>query len=381
MVGEYRVIDSDMHLFEPYDLWQKRMPDEFKSQAPVLDEGPGGILRVPGIKIGDLSIPEKAQTTISKPLDDLQKVHWGKGSFYDDALSRDFDAESTIEAMDIENVDIGVMYATHGRQVLAHDDIEPRVAQAIARAYNEWCAEFCSYDPERMRFAALVPFQDPNLAAEEIERAATENGAIAIMASPTPVSGHQVHDLDFAVVWETCERLNVAVGFHPTGVSSLRELFFRRFYGHPNAQAVGASIRNPVELMSAFSSMTLGGVLDRHRGLRVAFLEGTCGWLPWLLWRLDDMHEKYAQRAEVPVPRKPSESFGVQGYVAADMDEDDLWRTVAAIGDTNLVISTDYPHWDGPFPDGFKDFMKLENLTEQNRHRILGENCARLYDL
>ena len=33
------------------------------------------------------------------------------------------------------------------------------------------------------------------------------------------------------------------------------------------------------ELMGAIASMTAGGVLDRHPGLRCAFLEGTAGWL------------------------------------------------------------------------------------------------------
>ena len=33
--------------------------------------------------------------------------------------------------------------------------------------------------------------------------------------------------------------------------------------------------------MMAFGSMAAGGVLERHPGLRCAFLEGTCGWLPW----------------------------------------------------------------------------------------------------
>src|SRR5947209_17098324 len=34
--------------------------------------------------------------------------------------------------------------------------------------------------------------------------------------------------------------------------------------------------------------ISAGGVLERFPELRVAFLEGNCGWLPWWLHRLDD---------------------------------------------------------------------------------------------
>ena len=46
-----------------------------------------------------------------------------------------------------------------------------------------------------------------------------------------------------------------------------------------------------MELMLAFASFAAGGVLERHPRLRCAFLEGTCGWLPWWLWRLDEAWE------------------------------------------------------------------------------------------
>ena len=34
-----------------------------------------------------------------------------------------------------------------------------------------------------------------------------------------------------------------------------------------------------------------GGVLERFPRLKVAFLEGNCSWLPWVLYRLDERWE------------------------------------------------------------------------------------------
>jgi len=62
------------------------------------------------------------------------------------------------------------------------------------------------------------------------------------------------------------EELDVPIGFHPTGNTSLKDDAGRRFVGHANFQPIAHAIRNPVELMGAIASMTTGGILERHPG-------------------------------------------------------------------------------------------------------------------
>ena len=38
--------------------------------------------------------------------------------------------------MDIEGIDVAVMYGTRGRQILCHDDLAPDYAAALAHAAN-----------------------------------------------------------------------------------------------------------------------------------------------------------------------------------------------------------------------------------------------------
>src|SRR5204862_7480249 len=103
------------------------------------------------------------------------------------------------------------------------------------------------------------------------------------------------------------EELEVPVGFHPTGQASLRDDIARRYLDHPNGRVIGAAARNPVELMLAFASLAAGGVLERHPHMRCAFLEGTCGLLPWWLWGLDEAWEEFGPGPEVPIGERPSE--------------------------------------------------------------------------
>ena len=140
------------------------------------------------------------------------------------------------------------------------------------------------------------------------------------------------------------------VGFHPTGQSSLRDDIARRYVDQPNGRVIGVAGRNPVELMYAFASMAAGGVLERHPRLRCAFLEGTCGWLPWWLWRLDEAWEKFGPGSEVQISQLPSQYFHRQCYIATDADEKVLQQVVEAVGDDNIVVSTDYPHSDWLVP-------------------------------
>ena len=177
-----------------------------------------------------------------------------------------------------------------------------------------------------------------------------ELGAVAVIGNPNPINGRHIHDPAFEPLWDAIEELGVPVGFHPTGQSSLRDDIARRYVDTPNGRVIGAAGRNPIELMMAFASMAAGGVLERHPRLRCAFLEGTCGWLPWWLWRLDEAWEKFGPGSEVQISKLPSEYFFRQCYVATDADEKVLRQVVEAVGDDNIVVSTDYPHSDGLFP-------------------------------
>ena len=282
--------------------------------------------------------------------------------------------------MDIEGIDVAVMYGTRGRQVLSHDILLPDYAAALARAYNNWTHDYCAHNPMRLKFAGQVAMHDIPSAIAEARRCVTELGAVAIIGTPNPVNGQHLHDEACEPLWAEIERLGVPVGFHPTGETSLRDDAGRRYVGHANFHPIAHAIRNPVELMGAIASMTTGGVLERHPGLRCAFLEGTAGWLYWWLWRLDDQWEKYGPGCERQLTLPPSEYFKRQCYLALDADEEPAVDVVEKLGADYFVVSTDYPHADGAFPEAMKEFLAL-SLDDAARRKILWDNCARLYNI
>jgi predicted TIM-barrel fold metal-dependent hydrolase len=111
------------------------------------------------------------------------------------------------------------MYGTRGRQILCHDDLAPDYAAALARAYNNWAADYCKSDPRRLKFAAQIAMHDVASAVAEARRCVGELGAVAVVGTPNPVNGQHLHDEVCEPLWHELEQLNVPIGFHPTGTT------------------------------------------------------------------------------------------------------------------------------------------------------------------
>ena len=382
MKNGFKVLDSDLHTMEPDGLWEQYLEEPFKRFAPRFLRGTDTAPNQPVIKIGELEIGEMSRRPRTAVVGkDLQRRAFARHPHYEVAHARGYDAESHVQAMDIEGIDVAILYGTRGRQVLMHDELDPDVAAALARAHNSWTHDYCQHDPRRLKFAAQLAFHNVPAAVKEARRAVRELGAVAVIGNPNPVAGRHVHDPELEPLWAAIEELGVPVGFHPTGQSSLRDDLARRYLDTPNGRVIGVAGRNPVELMMAFGSLAAGGVLERHPGLRCAFLEGTCGYLPWWLWRLDEAWEKFGPGSEVQISQLPSQYFFRQCYIATDADEKPLRQVIEAIGDDSIVVSTDYPHSDGLFPTAIEEFSRLEGVSDKSKTKILWDNCARLYNL
>jgi predicted TIM-barrel fold metal-dependent hydrolase len=136
----------------------------------------------------------------------------------------------------------------------------------------------------------------------------------------------------------------------------------------------------PVEQMLALGSICGGGVLARHPGLRVAFLEANCSWLPWLLWRLDEGWELEGDVWAPELKMAPSEYFKKQCFVSVEPDEESLKYVIDYMGSNRIVLSTDYPHGDSKYPHAVESFLKL-SITDEDKRKILWDNCASYYAL
>jgi predicted TIM-barrel fold metal-dependent hydrolase len=134
--------------------------------------------------------------------------------------------------------------------------------------------------------------------------------------------------------------------------------------------------------MTAMTAMVSGGVFDRHPRLRVAFLEAGVGWVPYFI---DRMHEHFEKRGDwIPNgwqrdPRNYLEAGNI--WVSCEPEEPILPGVIDVLGDAFILYASDYPHWDGDWPESTKHLRSRSDISDQARLRIGGENAIRFYGL
>ena len=369
MKNGLRAFDSDMHVYDAANLYEKYMNPKWGERIPRGQRN-GRHGRVEFRLGGGTKL-----RAITDVIDHGQKQVADR---YDFAVARDYDAASQVQAMDMEGLDVAVLFRTS--PLHCDETLEPAYANDLCGAWNSWIADFCKEDPRRLKASALITLHDVDLAIEEVRRAVIKLGVSALSLCPEPINGMYIHDRCYDPLWAEVEKQGVALCFHPPARPK-QDQVANRLFGHPNASIVALALRNPVELILAISQFCAGGVLEKFPRLRVAFLEGNCAWLPWLLYRLDERAKLHGPLADVPLSKRPSEYFLKQCFISVDPDEYLAGDVIRRIGDENIVISTDYPHIDAHFPHALDEFFEIPDLSGDSRRKILWDNCARLYNL
>jgi predicted TIM-barrel fold metal-dependent hydrolase len=165
--GHY-VIDADGHGGEPLG-WRRRiaprhharMRDYVAIMKAHYADLPGG-----GMKID-------AASTAPREEDDFELGTPMRAGMYDPA--------ARLADMDLEGIDVAVLYPPGSGEEWAMGDVE--FAGALCRTLNDARAEFASENPERLKLVAKLPMIEPKLAAEELERCVSEHGFVGLVTA------------------------------------------------------------------------------------------------------------------------------------------------------------------------------------------------------
>jgi len=283
-------------------------------------------------------------------------------------------AQQHLADMDQDGIDVGVLYPTAGLGIglIAEDEY----ASALAAAYNTWLHEFCQANPARLKGVALLAPQDLDASVREINRVVTELGHVAVML-PThiplrPDWGHRYWDPLYA----EAERLNIGVGFHHKSVHA--ELTGQRFHNFITVHTVG----HPVEQMMSLTSVIAGGVVERFPRLRLAFLEGGVGWVPFWMDRMDEEVEKRGAVEAPYLTMRPSEYIkSGRIYFGVECEEHTIPDGVRWGLEDTLLYSSDYPHWDGDWPHTVSAVRERTDISDEVKRKMLHDNALRFYNL
>jgi predicted TIM-barrel fold metal-dependent hydrolase len=116
--------------------------------------------------------------------------------------------------------------------------------------------------------------------------------------------------------------------------------------------------------------------------LKLIWIESGLAWVPFLMQRLDN--EYMMRSSDAPLlKRKPSDYMREMFYTSQPMEMVDNLEALEVTfkminAKTQLLYSSDYPHWDMDLPMTIYD---LPFLDEQAKRDILGGNAQRLFKL
>ena len=88
-------------------------------------------------------------------------------------------------AMDIEGIDVAVMYGPRGRQILCHDELAPVTPRHLPEPIT-WAHDYCKTDSRRLKFAAQIAMHDVSTAVAEVRHCVSELRVHDIIGYATP---------------------------------------------------------------------------------------------------------------------------------------------------------------------------------------------------
>lgn len=272
-----------------------------------------------------------------------------------------WDLETRRADMAADGVDVQVVSPTPVFFSYARPGAE---AAKVTRVLNDLALEICAPDPAHFRPFCQVPLQDPDAACAELDRCLAAGHAGVEIGNH--VGDRDLDDPGVVTFLRHCARAGAPVFVHPWDMPSGPRL---------DRWMAQWLVGMPAETHLSILAMILGGVFDRvPESLRICFAHGGGSFAFWA-GRMDNAwHNRHdvIGASEYP-PSHYLDRFSVDTVV---FDPRALRLLVDTLGDTRVMLGTDYPYPLGERPAG-QVVRTAGFLTEEARGRLLGGNAER----
>lgn len=255
------------------------------------------------------------------------------------------------------------------------------LAQAIdlARLANDYLAEHVSKHPTRLQGLAALPLQDPEAAAEELERCVKQLGFRGALANGfSEVAGSATllyYDLpQYRPFWRVVEALDVPFYLHPRNPVAKDAAIYE---GHD--WLMGPSWAFAQE--TAVHSLRLmgSGLFDEYPNLKIIIGHMGEG-LPFSMWRVDNGNAWLRGPPRHRAKRKIGDYFQENFYLttSGNFHTPLLITSMLEVGSDRILFSTDWPF--ETVADAARWFDTC-TISELDRAKIGRRNAIELFRL
>jgi uncharacterized protein len=409
----FAVFDADSHVVEPRELWEKYLEPEYRVPGRLAlwrEEGKlGSYLKINGEVYRDTENPNIPSYAVWRPGMTWEAIGDLDPKLPHPANEGASEPHARLRDMDAMGVDQALLYPTWFAEgfPLVKD---PDVAYALARAYNNWIADFCRAAPDRLFAAAMIPLQNLDFALTELRRCAKLACFPAVFIRPAFIEGRYLNHPYYEPLWEELQNLGITAAVHPTpglwnpeGTS--HGPFIEKMKGRLSQVAgLGGAGRGPfaggsstdfyvngIQLGHAVSpilsywldnylfvgSTLLGfSVMDRYPKMKMVVAHGKATWMHEVLEKMEASTRTIPLVHFYPVRTDP-EQLWKEGRIMLgfDADERGIQRLPHHYAD-KIVWGSRYPHQDTTTAWDAIAQLGEAHVDEAAIARMLGANAA-----
>lgn len=373
---DYRIIDADQHLNPPHDFWKDYLPANLQHLAPYIESA----------EDADYLIFEgsRRKINIMHALAGVKAKDFKMEGRVKDFRRGSFDPAGRIEDMDMDGVDVAVIYGG-GPLGTANKEL----FLESFNAYNRFVMDFALHDRARLCPVGYIPMVDVVDSVARLKVLAKMGfTVINIPAYPFDLdsltaSGAQVHSLTgnmnaeklyddpmYDPFWAAAVEHDIALTFHLGG----------RVTRFTNKQRILADmLASKFAMAETPSTMIFGGVFDRFPGLKIGTIESGGGWLAFAADYMDRTWEKQRFWTESTLKNPPS-FYMAQNIYASFIHDRVAIETCHLPGAKNVMWSSDYPHSETTFPES-QDWIErlFKGISEQDKKMILCDTAEKFF--
>ena len=380
-----KVVDSDSHVLEPTDLWEKNLEPKYRSRALCMRWDDRGFEylsidgrmstghRGPGLASGFAGLGrsrEWMEKYVDLPFSEVGILAPGG-----------VDPGERIKVLDQEGVDVAFLYPTLGLG-WQYECEDPQLSAAYCRVYNDWLTDWCSPYPDRLMPIAEISILDINEGVNELKRAA-RMGMKGGFIYPAVANGIGYGDSYYDPFWATAQELEMPITLHVAPNPN-----YPGRYLYADTEAIGVEEFGPLffeemllhgDFIVTFTHMMCEGVFEKFPQLRVNMVEDGAGWITHWLDKMDIKYEMYGH--DMLLKMKPGEYFKRQCWISNEPNEVTVAATAQLVGADRLLWGSDWPHSEGHANAVGKMKRNVASLPEEDQRKILGENALAMYGL
>lgn len=310
-----------------------------------------------------------------------------------------WDLDRRLTEMDREGVAADILLPGSGYNMLPffhhiNRPCSPQLRTAGARAYHRWLADMLAASGGRLYgIGDPGPCLDLDATIAELTWMADHRfvgvGPPGILedASLPPL-----WDRSFDPFWAACVDLGLAVTAHAGfGLHQGKHLASMRLAKRLANLSPGRFVSMVADVLASDAlalidakarrltwQLMLGGVFDRHPGLKLVLTEIRADWVPETLRRLEERF----QQADLKLKHSPSDYFARNVRLTPSSIHRSEIELREEIGVDQLLLGIDYPHVEGMWPN-VVDWLRvaLAGVPEHDALKFLSGNAIETYGL